>query len=147
MSTGPLVATGITQLLTCYDSCMHRMSEYYKLICKTNDICKKIFDSCTCDQGNKYIKLQKPIYDIYIILSKYSLIELKEYLKLLIPIASALTHPNLISAINTIDNEIEGLTDDNKNFNDLINVNQKLKNENEELRGELNAIKKIITKT
>jgi hypothetical protein len=117
--------------------------EYINFTITNNKICNEIYywnrDKLGCNKSINYI---------YECLKKYSLIELIEFMQILIPIASSNKDHNYIlnitNTINVLNSSINNMTDDAKNFHDLIKVNQELKNKCEKLESELSAIKKIV---
>lgn len=95
----------------------------------------------------------EPITRMYQSLNLLSLCDLRNFLYLLIPAIYHVDNGSEVSmikqiklAIKFIESEIQCLTADKlKNKIDLININQQLKNENDKLKDEIAAIRKIIS--
>ncbi len=156
MNTSTLIVIGITTLLCSPGHCNLDMDNHLTLIKKHNNIFNQVFKKCksftTFDKRLLcYLVMNVEGDELYDIFNKYSLIELKEYLNLLIPFASNqsgngssssyMTIKSLKFAIEFIEKEILSLNNQNKNVKDLININKALENECFELKGELMMFK------
>lgn len=145
INTHAMVATGIVELLTKFYMINDDMYEYCNLAFMNNNIF-----ATERDCGKLKLKCKKT-GEMYKILSTYSLIELRNFLCLLIPLVScsskdASSIRNLKSAIKFIEKDLYSMTDDQRNGFDLIKINQELKNENALLKKDLEEIKKIFSK-
>jgi hypothetical protein len=143
MNTPAAVVFGMTELMfDGYNQSNRYLYGYFKIICESNNI----FKMCMSQELNsgdecKYLSVNKTM--LQEVLNKCSLLELKEYLSLLIPIASNCTYntegedhmstKNLALAIKYIDGEIAGEISNNKQ---LIITNQQLRSQNDMLNSE-----------
>lgn len=144
INTHAMVVTGIVELFSKSYMVNADMLNYVNLAFPDKKII--IYKN---DYGGRLESIHRD--KVYEILSTYSLVELRNFLCLLIPLAScsskdASSIRNLKSAIKFIEKDLYLMTDDQKNGFDLIKINQELKNENELLKKDLEGIKKIFSK-
>ncbi len=131
MNTNALVVCGITTLLCSPGHCNLDMNDYLTLVKKHNNIFNQLFKKIKSFSTFDHKSLSYLVLsidnddDVYEIFNKCSLVELKEYLNLLIPIASNqtgngnassyMTITNLKIAIEFIEKEILFLNNENNN--------------------------------
>lgn len=135
-----MIATGIVKSLENFRMTNEKMNDYFHLALDKN-IFKKYENYMESIHCNK----------IYEILNTYSLLELRNFLGLLIPIVSCSSKEqsairNLKSAIKFIEKDLYSTSDEQKNEFDLIKRNQELKNENAKLKNDLELIQNIFIK-
>jgi hypothetical protein len=140
MNSNAMIVTGVVSSFSFPMSCKF----YYELASKNSELFRKIY----CKYGNDYLTPCSDD-DIYKLLNECSLVELREFLYLLVPLVSQSKISPIIKlkiVIHVIEKELYFMIDENKNNFDLVNVNKQLKNECDNLKGELEAINKIINK-
>lgn len=158
MDSNVMLVVGCVQLLGQKNQRNTYMDDMYLFVYENNAIYKKIFEKPIINTCNNSCFKPFKLNILYQNLKEYSIIDLTKFLQSLIPFASNASGcgssgtvysmiTTLNMAIQTLTTEINNLSDDSKNFHDLINTNQQLKMKCEKLENELNAIKQIINKT
>lgn len=153
MDSNVMLVVGCVKLLAYEEQRNKYMDELFDFAYKNSEIYQKVFNN---QDKNRFIPFK--IDQLYENLKEYSIIDLIKFLQSLIPFASnasgcgnyGVAHSMITTlqmAIQTLTTEINNLSDDSKNFHDLINTNQQLKMKCDKLENELNAIKQIINKT
>lgn len=149
-----MLVAGCVNLFACADQHNHdiEIENIFRFMYHNNEIYKKIFQvpNNACGTSNNTCFKPLEMTKLYENLKGYSIIDHTKFLQSLIPFASNYNGSMIATlklAIKTLNSEINILSDDSKNFHDLISTNQQLKNKCEKLENELNAIKQIINKT
>jgi len=141
-----MIVIGITKMLSAFGSrtCNDNMEEYYRIF---DERFEGLFHKYTTTSLIPSIETKRTD-ELYLIFKMFSLIEIREYLYLLVPLVSNSMISQLRTAIDFIEKDIHNMSnDDSRNNIDLITINKELKNENEKLKNELFAIKNIINGT
>ena len=133
-----MMVTGIIELFSIGYHCNDCMNEYYQLLPNHNILMEYK------DNETDASLIILPVNEIYDILKTWSLVELRDYLILLIPLSTSGGHQNnnyssvkqLKLAIDIIEKDIQ--------MTNLININNELKTENNKLKKKLEQNKKEI---